>query len=66
MTQIDNTEFIASLQSMVNDKEFSDVKFEIDGRKLYAHKAILAARSKYFSDMFRGKNQDSVWNEQCL
>ncbi|KAK3772997.1 hypothetical protein RRG08_036330 [Elysia crispata] len=57
---IDDTDFIAGLQSLINNKEFSDVKFEIDGKNLYAHKAILAARSKYFSDMFRGKNQDLV------
>ncbi|RUS77849.1 hypothetical protein EGW08_014401 [Elysia chlorotica] len=57
---VDDTDFVANLQGLINNKEFSDVKFEIDGQKLYAHKAILAARSKYFSDMFRGKNQDSV------
>ena len=60
MRPIDDTDFIAGLQSLINNKEFSDVKFEIDGKNLYAHKAILAARSKYFSDMFRGKNQDLV------
>lgn len=60
VTPVDNTDFIASLESLVNNKEFSDVKFEIDGKKLYAHKAILASRSTYFRNMFRGKNQDVV------
>ncbi|GFO41974.1 F-box/lrr-repeat protein 4 [Plakobranchus ocellatus] len=57
---VDDTEFFDSLESLVNNKEYSDVKFEIDGKKLYAHKAILAARSKYFADMFHGKTQDVV------
>jgi len=34
------------------------MKFEIDGKDVYAHKAILATRSKYFADMFK-KQKDN-------
>lgn len=31
---------------------FSDVAFEVEGRHVYAHRCVLAARSPFFSDDF--------------
>ncbi len=40
------------LRSMVNNPLFSDVKFEVEDKTVYGHRAILAARSEYFMAMF--------------
>ena len=44
---------------LVNSELFSDVCFEIQGELVYAHKAILCARSEYFRAMFAGNLKES-------
>ena len=39
-------------RKLVNDKHFSDVEFIVEGKKVYGHKVILAARCDYFRAMF--------------
>jgi hypothetical protein len=36
---------------LVNNPEFSDVTFLVDGERIAAHKAILVVRSPYFRAM---------------
>ena len=45
-------QFSEDLSILVNNEKFSDVQFYIGDRKVYAHKAILMARSHYFKAMF--------------
>ncbi|OXU28397.1 hypothetical protein TSAR_013525 [Trichomalopsis sarcophagae] len=40
-------------ESLLDNSEYSDVKFIVGKKTLYAHKIILAARSSVFSAMFR-------------
>ncbi|KAJ8319077.1 hypothetical protein KUTeg_004168 [Tegillarca granosa] len=40
------------LSSLVNNKQFSDATFMVEGTLFYAHKAILVVRSDYFRAMF--------------
>ena len=41
-------------------KAFADVTFVVQGRKIQAHKAILAARSEYFNQMFSSESMESL------
>lgn len=40
------------LLRMLNSKEYSDITICIDGRDIYAHRAVLSSRSTYFQAMF--------------
>ncbi|XP_005092041.1 F-box/LRR-repeat protein 4 isoform X2 [Aplysia californica] len=53
----DDGSYFVEIGSLVNNKLHSDMKFEIDGKSVYAHKAILAARSKYFANMFKREKE---------
>lgn len=48
------------LQPMVNNPQFSDVTFVVEGRSLHAHKFILFARSEYFRRMFTSGYREST------
>jgi hypothetical protein len=37
----------------LGESEYADIKFVANGKPIYAHRCILAARSSYFSSMFR-------------
>ncbi|KAJ3446747.1 btb/poz domain-containing [Anaeramoeba flamelloides] len=53
MSRIEQT-----LQKLINSKTYSDVKFSIGKEKkiVYSHRLILAASSKYFSELFYPTN----------
>jgi N-acetylneuraminic acid mutarotase len=40
------------MESSIDNPQFSDVSFEVEGRVVHAHKVILSARSEYFRLMF--------------
>jgi len=48
-----------NFSSMVNDNQFSDIEFKIQDKPVYAHKAILCARSDYFRAMFSNKMKET-------
>lgn len=41
--------------SLFNDEQLSDVTIRFSGQQLFAHKAVLARKSKYFYRAFTGK-----------
>jgi hypothetical protein len=43
----------------VNNERFSDIIFLVQGRKIFAHKAILFARSEYFSALVENGLKES-------
>jgi len=45
--------FLYDLKEMLNDEEYSDVTFLVEGRPVYALRAILAKRCEHFAAMFR-------------
>lgn len=42
-----------SMKIMLRDKQFCDVEFNVNGKKIKAHKNILAIRSSVFNSMFK-------------
>lgn len=44
-----------SLQALRSDQHLFDVKLEVDGLTMSAHKLVLAAISPYFRAMFTGE-----------
>jgi len=38
----------SDLKFCVNNRLFSDLTFEVEGRQYFAHKAVICARSEYF------------------
>ena len=46
------TRLIGGLYGMLNNPEFSDVSFIVDGRKFYGHKIIISQLSEKFKAMF--------------
>jgi len=48
------TDLSRDLRTLVNSELFSDVTFEVEGRQVFGHRALLAARSEYFHAMFCG------------
>ncbi|PVD19484.1 hypothetical protein C0Q70_19973 [Pomacea canaliculata] len=45
----DVTQLQEDLARLVNDKDTSDISFNIEGQTFYAHRGILSVRSQYFS-----------------
>ena len=45
--------FLHDLKEMVNDEEYSDVTFVVEGRQVHALRAVLAKRCEHFAAMFR-------------
>jgi RCC1 and BTB domain-containing protein len=58
-----SNEFIMNFKGMVNEEEFSDVTFYVEGRPLYAHRGILSARSQHFRAMFTSGMRESTEKE---
>ncbi|KDO32822.1 hypothetical protein SPRG_02515 [Saprolegnia parasitica CBS 223.65] len=44
--------YAADMRSLIDQPDFADVVFLVDGRRVHAHRAILAARSDHFKAMF--------------
>ena len=58
-----NSSFIRDMSVLVNSKDFHDVVFVLpddDDAEIYAHRAILAARSKYFRSLFTSGMMEST------
>mmetsp|Transcript_6802 Transcript_6802/g.10647 ORF Transcript_6802/g.10647 Transcript_6802/m.10647 type:complete len:598 (+) Transcript_6802:249-2042(+) len=47
----------SALVESVNNSQFSDIRFKVDGRDFYAHRLICAARSPLFRSMFTSPTQ---------
>ncbi|KAL3795678.1 hypothetical protein ACHAWO_004263 [Cyclotella atomus] len=51
--------FLHDLKEMVNDDEYSDVTFIVDGQPVHAHRNVLAKRCEHFAAMFRSGMRES-------
>lgn len=51
---------VSDLQRLINNPELADVRFTVEGKLVYAHKAILAIRSEYFRVMLCGGMRESM------
>jgi leucine-zipper-like transcriptional regulator 1 len=57
---------VHDLQRLVNDPDLADVRFSVEGRIVYAHKAILAIRSEYFRVMLCGGMRESMMTDTTM
>lgn len=48
------------IRELINDEQFSDVTFMLEGEPVYAHRAILAQRCEHFAAMFRSGMREST------
>jgi len=48
------------LENMLNNEQFSDIAFVVEGRTVHAHKFILFARCEYFRRMFTSGYKEST------
>jgi len=44
--------YLGDFAKLVNNKELADITFLVEGKPIFAHKTILAARSEHFKAMF--------------
>jgi RCC1 and BTB domain-containing protein len=63
-TVVAASSLIDDFDTLVDQDTFSDVTFMVESRPIYAHRAILAARSEHFRAMFssgmRESNSDTI------
>merc|ERR1711879_818128 len=45
---------IENMRRLLNSPDFSDITFLVEGKRIYAHKAILVAQCEHFHAMFSG------------
>ena len=51
------------MRDMVDEDEYSDITFLVEGQRVNAHRAILAGRCEHFAAMFRSGMRESVERE---
>jgi RCC1 and BTB domain-containing protein len=56
-------EYVLNMRGMLNNEEFSDVTFKVEGRFIHAHKNILASRCQHFKNMFSSGMRESRESE---
>eukprot|EP01117_Protostelium_nocturnum_P016092 TRINITY_DN6312_c0_g1_i1.p1 TRINITY_DN6312_c0_g1~~TRINITY_DN6312_c0_g1_i1.p1 ORF type:complete len:1595 (-),score=487.74 TRINITY_DN6312_c0_g1_i1:214-4998(-) len=56
---IDSKTLLNKLQDSLNDPTFADVIFNVEGKKIYAHKLILCFSSEVFERMFKSGMKES-------
>jgi hypothetical protein len=47
------------MRKIINNSTFSDVVFLVEGKPIYAHKAILSAQCEHFRAMFNNGMKES-------
>lgn len=52
----------SDFEKLLNNEKFSDVKFIVDGKNIYAHKNILANKSEVFAAMFEHDMMENLQN----
>ena len=55
----DDLTFVKDISKLINNPDFSDVSFIVDGKEIYCHKALLATRSDHFRAMFTSGMRES-------
>jgi len=50
------------MNNLLNNEKYSDVSFEVEGKKIFAHRNILAIRSNYFANLFDSGMRESTNN----
>ncbi len=53
--------YFSQMRKLYIEKLFADVTFVVQGEEIKAHKGIIAARSKFFENMFLSKFYEYCW-----
>jgi len=53
------TSFLRHMRKLVNNADFHDVVFVVEGKPIYAHRAILAVRCEFFMNLFKSGMRES-------
>jgi len=61
-----STNYVQDMRDMVDEDEYSDITFLVEGQKVNAHRAILAGRCEHFAAMFRSGMRESVEREIAI
>ena len=56
----------STLSNHFNEEQFSDVTFVVEGRKVYAHRLVLACASTYFRAMFSSGFKETHYQKSTL
>jgi len=51
--------YVQDMRDMVDDEEYADVRFLVEGQPVHAHRSILARRCEHFAAMFRSGMRES-------
>lgn len=51
---------VADFGRLINSPELADVRFVVEGKDVYAHRAVLACRSEYFRVLLTGGMRESL------
>jgi hypothetical protein len=56
---------VSDFKRLINNEELADVRFAVEGKEVFAHRAILAVRSEYFRVMLStGGMRESIINSE--
>lgn len=55
---------VSDLGRLIDSSEFGDISFLVEGKQVYANRAILAIRSEYFRVMLCGGMRESTFQKQ--
>jgi len=58
--------YFKQMRRLYTEKLFTDVVFVVQGEEISAHKGIIAARSKFFENMFSSKQWEIVEEIYCF
>mmetsp|Transcript_18157 Transcript_18157/g.23892 ORF Transcript_18157/g.23892 Transcript_18157/m.23892 type:complete len:547 (+) Transcript_18157:211-1851(+) len=61
-----SSSFLADLKSMIDNSDFSDITFVVEGQNIHAHKGYLAVRCEHFRAMFSSGMRESRENEVII
>ena len=51
---------VRDLRKLIDNPEFADIVFVVEGRKVHANRALLAARSDHFRAMLFGRMREAT------
>ncbi|WAQ96631.1 SPOPL-like protein [Mya arenaria] len=60
------SDMASDLEKLINDERFSDCSFTVEGKTVYAHRAILCVRSDYFRALFADHTKESKSKEPIV
>jgi len=61
-----STSYMRQMRDLINQRDYADIVFRVDGDVVYAHRSILASRSDHFATMFASGFRESTEKEIAI